>query len=239
MDAVRRDYDFFQQLFLAWFQGTLTRQEIFSQIEDIFPPRAFQASSGSFIHDLEEALEDYQPAFHRAWQRYKETATDTAPTLAGLQHNLHASIQAQQPIGDLLDWACWHNVDDGETTAGQFENENVEYYCRIFLPGLASLNPAFLAQTLPIVERALSLSFELFALKLHLLVAKARKNLHFFFKDYLEGKKNDQELREYFNKQCPHPRPDQYFNPLKLDMLAPAKRQQLHVEFLLDQIAKV
>lgn len=168
---MKKDYPYFQVLLLSWYQGHKTGHEIKEETKDFLDFEQFEKEFDEFIYILEASVDEYDDDIGYAWEDYKEYAKDTAPTVGGLCHNIDEVLAGNQSIEELIDWAAWHNLDGGETTAGVFENENIEYYCLDFLPeNDEKIDNNVLKASIPIIKESHLLSHDSFAKKVSTLL---------------------------------------------------------------------
>nr|WP_295866847.1 hypothetical protein [uncultured Chitinophaga sp.] len=208
MSAPEKQYPFFHDMIIRWFQGELTTRELIIQLEAVLQPEPYEAGFTDPVSLFETALEAAFPDYFYEWQDYKQYAKDTAPTVNGLTHQLKELLAGKQPLHEFMEWATWHNMDGGETTSGVFENSNIEYFCLIFLPQhYQQLNTAFYEKAGDIIARSNDTPYGAFVIALHLLLEKEHKSLYYFLNAYIEGHKTDAELNQYLEKKFSHKLP--------------------------------
>ncbi|MEM6724357.1 MAG: hypothetical protein AAF598_09990 [Bacteroidota bacterium] len=152
---MKKPYPYFQALLLAWYQGHKTGMEIKEETHNVLDLAPYEAEYELFIDALEVCIDEYDDDIGYEWVEYKDQAEDTAPTVNGLCHNIDEVIAGNQPLEAFLDWATWHNIDGGETTAGIFENANIEHYCLTFLPeNEEQLSLDVLERSIPIIKKS-------------------------------------------------------------------------------------
>ncbi len=198
---MNKTYQYFHNILISYFQGTLTQNEI-KNLDDL-PFTINKLSQWSdFLSDFEESFRDYDEDLYFEWIEYKEYAKDTAPTIKGLSHSLEEFIKHNILEDEFIEWACWHNGDCGETTSGIFENNSIEFFCLYFIPErYKSLEFSFYEKVIPLIKRSIDISYGEFIIKLYLLVEKERKSLYFFLKEYINGSKSEEDLEKYFIKK--------------------------------------
>lgn len=208
MSAPKKQYPFFHDMIIRWFQGEITTRELIIQLEEVLQPEPYEPGFTDPVSVFETALEAAHPEYFFEWQDYKQYARDTAPTVKGLVHQLQALLDGSQPLNEFMEWATWHNMDGGETTSGVFENRNIEYFCLIFLPQhYQQLNTAFYEKAGDMIARSNDISYGAFVIALHLLLEKEYKSLYYFLTSYIEGHKTDAELNQYLEKKFSHKLP--------------------------------
>lgn len=208
MTAAEKQYPFFQKIILDWFQGMLTTTELLAITNDTLHIEGYEPGFSDLVSEFEIALELYNETYFMEWQEYKEYAKDTAPTVAGLVHQLTALTAEKQTLNDFLEWATWHNIDGGESTSGVFENTNIEYFCLIFLPSHQhQLHTGFYEKAINIIANSNNISYGAFVIAIHLLLEKEYKSLYYFLGAYIEGSKTDAELNQYLEKKFNHKLP--------------------------------
>lgn len=205
---MKNDYNYFHKLLIAWYQGEKTGNEIKKETKDILDLNEYEEDFDVFIYAFEESLNEFDDDIGYGWEDYKELAEDTAPTIKGVCHNISQFLSDNQTIEDVVDWATWHNLDGGETTNGQFENSNIEFFCLYFIPeNYKDLDVKFYQTVKPLIEKSNTLTYGEFIIALYLLLEKEQKSMYFFFKDYINGTKNENDLKEYlvnkFNRNLP------------------------------------
>lgn len=198
---MKKDYNFFHNLLISWWQGTKTKNELIEEVDSILKLNNI-SQEYEFINQFEESIRDYDESYYFEWLQYKEYAKDTAPTLIGLIHSIEEYKSGNLTKQDFVEWACWHNGDCGETTSGRFENKSIEYFCLIFLPHhYQNLDFNFYSKAILILMESNKLSYGEFVIAINLLLEREKKSMYFFFKDYLNGKKSDDELNIYLKKK--------------------------------------
>ncbi|MBC9929862.1 hypothetical protein [Chitinophaga qingshengii] len=213
MSAPEKQYPFFHDMIIRWFQGVLTTREMIAQLEAVTTPEPYEPGLTDPVSLFETALETYHAGYFYEWQDYKQYAKDTAPTVAGLTHQLTELLAGHQSLNEFMEWGAWHNMDGGETTGGIFENRNIEYFCLIFLPQhYRQLNTAFYEKATGIIARSNDIPYGAFVIALHLLLEKEYKSLYYFLTAYIEGHKTDAELNLYLEKKFSHPLPAFRYN---------------------------
>ncbi|MGD1841033.1 MAG: hypothetical protein ACFB0B_09075 [Thermonemataceae bacterium] len=238
---MKKDYNFFHNLLISWWQGIKTKPEIIKALQPVLEITKISQWS-DFINDFEESLRTYDEAYFFKWMAYKEYAKDTAPTIRGLIHSIEAYQSESITTEDFIHWACWHNGDCGETTSGVFENSNIEYFCLFFLPHYyKKLDLDFYSKAISIISKSNELSYGAFVIAINLLVEKEKKSLYFFLKSYLEGNKSDDDLNAYlkkkFNVNLPNFKFDLSTFPYKKD-LKRTKEQGGNIDSLLKIMEK-
>ena len=104
--------------------------------------------------------------------------------------------------GQFLEWASWSNIGCENSSLG-IENDCIEYLCTIFLlkydNHLESTD--FINSLIEIVSASNSTPYENFILQVFLLIDSERKSMYYFFTDYLNSKKNNEDLNSYLIKK--------------------------------------
>ncbi|WP_113614392.1 hypothetical protein [Chitinophaga flava] len=209
MTSPGKQYPFFHDMIISWFQGKLTTREMIANTAGILQLEPHEPGFSDPVALFETALEDYHPDYFFEWLDYKQYARDTAPVVAGLTHQLTTLLAGEQSQHEFMEWATWHNMDGGETTAGVFENRNIEYFCLIFLPlHYQQLDTTFYRKAIDIIARSPDTSYGAFVIALHLLLEKEYKSLYYFLTAYIEGHKTDAELNQYLEKKFSHKLPE-------------------------------
>ncbi|WP_435577871.1 hypothetical protein [Gilvibacter sp.] len=150
-----KDYQYFHDVLVAWYQGEETGSEIRKKTADFLNLEFYKEDFDLFIDALEVAIDEYNDDFGYEWEEYKEYAKDTAPTVKGLCHNIEQVLLKNLEFDEFLDWATWHNIDCGESTSGVFENDNIEEFCLVFLPKNEELiTDDVLKKVLPIIQES-------------------------------------------------------------------------------------
>lgn len=198
---MEKDYNYFHNLLIGYFQGTITENEI-RTAEDL-PFEIQKISEWSvFLDDFETAFNNYDKALASQWFDYKEYAKDTAPTVKGLVHSLSEFVNGRISQEQFIEWAAWHNMDCGETTSGQFENNAIEFFCLYFIPErYKNLDMDFYKKVIPLIEKSNDITYGKFLLSLYLLIDAEKKSMYFFLKEYLNGNKNEKDLDNYLTKK--------------------------------------
>ncbi|NML38059.1 hypothetical protein HHL17_12715 [Chitinophaga sp. G-6-1-13] len=213
MSTPGKQYPFFHDMIIRWFQGELTTRELITHLEEVLQPEPYEPGFTDPVSLFETALETYQPDYFFEWQDYKQYAKDTAPTVKGLVHQLNELLAGRQPLNEFMEWATWHNMDGGETTGGVFENSNIEYFCLIFFPQhYQQLDTTFYEKAGSIIARSNDITYGAFVIALHLLLEKEHKSLYYFLTAYIEGHKTDAELNQYLEKKFSHKLPAFRYN---------------------------
>lgn len=198
---MEKEFDYFKNIIISYFQGTKTEQEI-RNIKD-FPFKIEKLSQWSdFIGDFETSLRNYNEDYYFYWQEYKEYAKDTAPTVKGLIHSLNELINKKISLEEFINWACWHNVDCGETTSGIFENRSIEFFCLFFIPEkYKELELSFYKNVIPLIEKSNKITYGKFIISLYMFLKKEERSLYYFLKSYLENSKDENDLEKYLKKK--------------------------------------
>ncbi len=198
----RPTYDTWQALILQWFQGTLTTPELIREGAAHIDIGAEGWPEIDLVAAFESALRKFDERYYFRWLDRKEYATDTAPTVRGLVHNLERLIAGLQTRENFLEWASWHNVDPGETTSGIFENDRIEYFCLDFLPHFyTTLDAAYFERVLESIKRCSQITRSAFICLLYIHHDEHRSGMEYVLKDYLKGKRDDTDLDGYFQKK--------------------------------------
>ncbi len=196
---MKKEYQYFHNILIGYFQGTITEKEIKSK-KDL--PFKIESQWCDFVANFENSLRNYDKGLYFEWEQYKEYAEDTAPTVKGLLHSLNELIKQNISQDEFIEWACWHNVDCGETTSGRFENQSIEFFCEWFIPERYTvLDSNFYQQVLSLIEKSNEITYEQFKISLYLLLEKERKSLYFFLKGYIDGNKSEDDLDKYLRKK--------------------------------------
>lgn len=205
---MKREYKYFHNILIGYFQGTISEREIKSITDLPFKIEKLSQWSG-FLADFETSFKEYDEGLYFEWLEYKEYAKDTAPTVKGLVHSLNEFVKDNLSKDEFIEWACWHNEDCGETTSGKFENKNIEFFCLYFIPeNHKNLDISFYHKTIQLIEKSNKLTYGEFLIGLYLLLEKEQKSLYFFLKEYINGSKNEADLEKYlvkkFNRGLPN-----------------------------------
>jgi len=198
---MKKEYEFFHNLLISWWQGTKTKNEIIEVVSPVFEIKSISEWS-DFINDFEESIREYDEQYYFVWAEYKEYAKDTAATVLGLLHCIESYQSKELTTEEFINWACWHNTDCGETTRGVFENRSIEYFCLFFLPKYyENLDSIFYTKACGLIIASNKLQYGEFVIALNLLLEKEKKSMFYFLKSYLEGKKTDADLNDYLIKK--------------------------------------
>lgn len=124
---------YFISLIKSWLQGTRTRQEILAETAGVLQIPDIAHADVTYV--LSEVARDMNEDFYTDIVNYINYGADTVPTRAGLIHHLKALLSDNISLAELVEWATWcRNGDDGDMSAGIFEDFTVEYFCLDFLP---------------------------------------------------------------------------------------------------------
>jgi hypothetical protein len=124
---------YFISLIKSWLQGTKTRQEILTETADVLQIPDIAHADVTYV--LSEVARDMNEDFYLDIVNFINYGADTVPTRAGLIHHLKALLANNISLAELVEWATWYrNGDDGDMSAGIFEDFAVEYFCLDFLP---------------------------------------------------------------------------------------------------------
>lgn len=124
---------YFISLIKSWLQGTKTRQEILAETADLLQIPDVAHADVTYV--LSEVARDMNEDFYTDIVTYINYGNDTVPTRAGLIHHLKALLANDITLAELVAWATWYRSgDDGEMSAGIFDDFAVEYFCLDFLP---------------------------------------------------------------------------------------------------------
>lgn len=124
---------YFISLIKSWLQGTRTRQEIITETAGVLQIPDIAHADVTYV--LSEVARDMNEDFYTDIVNFINYGTDTVPTRAGLIHHLKALLADNISLAELVEWATWYrNGDDGDMSAGIFEDFAVEYFCLDFLP---------------------------------------------------------------------------------------------------------
>ncbi len=239
---MEKDYNYFQALLKAWYQGHKTGNEIMEETSDFLDLDNYKDEFDSFVYAFEESIHEFDDDIGYEWEEYKEYAEDTAPTIRGLCHNIDQVIAGNQAMEDFLDWATWHNLDGGETTSGRFENRSIEFFCLYFLPeNHEKLDVHFYQKAIQLIEKSEELTYGEFLIGLYLLVEKEQKSLYYFFKEYLKGTKTEEDLEKYLVKKFNRSLPDFTFDLSTfpyLDELNRYRNEGLAIDYFMEIMKK-
>ncbi|MEO1438535.1 MAG: hypothetical protein AAFV80_23550 [Bacteroidota bacterium] len=168
---MQKNYQYFHNLLIAWFQGHKTGIDIKAETNAFLNLGKYEEELDLFVDALEESINKYDDDIGYEWEQYKEYAKDTAPTVQGLCHNIGQVVANHQSMEDFLDWATWHNIDCGESTSGVFENDNIDHFCLTFLPEHEDqLDSSLLLKAIPIIKESNQLSHDEFVQQISALI---------------------------------------------------------------------
>ena len=200
-DTIKKEFEYFEQLIIKWFQGDKTSTEIINETKNIINISLYLNQGYSFDYAFRSALEEYDSTYPFNLDFYMSEGI-LLPTIKGLVHHLNELNSENISIDIFLDWASWCNIGC-ENTSGEFENLNIEYFCLIFILKYKDClkSKDFINQVIAIVKNSNFLSYGEFIIKIYLLIDTEYKSFYYFFKSYLENKKTDSDLNQYLIKK--------------------------------------
>jgi len=203
----KKELGFFLELLSDWFKGEKTKTEIVNLTKEYIELSKY-LKDYDLDYALELALTDYDKSYANAVSFYLDEEIELA-TVNGLIHHLSELKSDNITIDDFIDWAGWCNIGC-ENTSGEFENLNIEYFCLIFiLKHFVTLNSSeTIDKFISIARKSNELSYGKFVVLLYLQVPNERKSFYYFFKQFLEDKRNKNDIKSYVKSKYNYILPD-------------------------------
>ncbi|WP_143310125.1 hypothetical protein [Chitinophaga vietnamensis] len=186
---------YFVTLVKAYLNGTKTSAEVTQELIPLHDTNT--TYRGDITQVILDTARDVNENYYEEIVHTLADAADTAPTRAGMIHQLEALLAGRISKDDFFRWATWHNEPGNDAGEGFFDDIAVDYFCSQLLPQHHSvLTNAHYEQALEIFQsnRHHPLKDKI---ALVLLTDNEQQRFLFYISDYIQGRTAPEQLDVY------------------------------------------